>query len=411
MESIINNFNHFVGKRNLPLIVIISVFLLCLIMFNILFSKNDLQHFVIVEKVPSGTLVVKKDPGHFFKGIHRTYRWNWARPIWFSSESREGKRRDESVPVRYLDGALANISGIMVYQFNYDTPDRTLISHHQSYNNQQNFEDRVIKPMNLDALRIPASLMTSEDSYTIRKKEFGEMAIDQLLRGILRTYTEYDTIVDFTGEQVLAPVTKIMQDDEGNYLRSREKSLGSLNINVPLYSLYEPVYQDIVDATISRKRQQEMGRIISYASTQLEQRKERMERINGELNIINQRYDQEVENMVAVTQAQTRQDTMRIRAETRVSVSEVREGIAQTRKEIELLEGNAELQIRRLSVQADNQLLDRLNAYVFSQQKMAEAYARGKQIMPEFKLSSGSSVNGAWDMFLYNQARPLQKKE
>jgi|WetSurMetagenome_2_1015567.scaffolds.fasta_scaffold82001_3 hypothetical protein len=397
-------YKKFIGnKTNLIWSFVLIAFFMLVILFKAFVIKNNLTHFCIMEYVVNGERKVKRDPGHYWKGINKVYSWKWANAMWFSTFDDEGSTSDDAVPLMYSDGAKGSVSGIMVYSFDYKTPDSTFIRYQDDYNNQDNFEDRIIRPMNTDALKISSALLTTEESYTTKKKEYGQRALDQLVNGIYRTQVVRDTLMDFTGEKIVGDVTRIINGPNG-YERSKERSLSSLNIKVPVFSLYEIDYADLVDSMITKNRTLQMDQIISNANTKLENRKNIEADKMGQVNIIDQKYNQEVSNMLNVIKAETSRDTTKIVAETRVQVSKIKGVIAKTKKDIALTEGTKELTIRNLGIHADNQFQDRLDKYAAIEIRKADAFAKAKGIFPRYMLSGGGQT-GAWDMLLYNEGK------
>ena len=401
------------GFRNVICITAMAATVFLWIFYSFVVTKNDPTHFHVIEHRPSGKLTVKKDPGHYVKWINKPYQWKWSNSMWFSEYLEEGGKKDESIPLRYNDGAEGTISGIMVYLFDEKTPDSLFIGLQNSYRNQENFEDRVIRPMNTDALKLSAALMSSEQSYTTRKQDLGQMALDQLRNGVYLTTVKRDTIMDFTGERVVSDVTHIQTDAvDDKPLRSEEKSLAKLGIDPLVYSLYEPTYSERVNTTIEKKRTSAMERIISLAKTKLESRKGYMAQIQGNVNVLTQKYEQMADNTLRIVQAETHQDTVRVIAETRRDVAKVREAIAGMKKKIGELEGKKEYTIRQLKIAADEQLVPRLETYVSVEKSKANAFRNTPNMMPSVLISGGeaggsSSTNQAWEMFLLKEGKKL----
>lgn len=455
------------SRLNRTLLSILVVWLVVRIAWGWFVAKNDPQHFVVVEHVmaqskthtqikavkvdttktmvnaikaqtkaqvkadsikavaaagkaakkaakQSVSMTVRRQPGHFFKWVNLTHRWRWANEVWFSEYEEEGASTDDSVPLRYGDAATGNISGIMLYNFMDTIPDSILINLQRNYRDQFNFEDRIVRPLNVDALKITAALMTSEESYTTRKKEFGEVAQDQLTNGNYNTYAKRDTIIDFTGERVVADVTKVKYaidpvTRQQIPVRSKEKSLGSWGIEVPIYSLYEPKYEPRVDTMMVRKLSSTLGKVVSLARTKYENRVNYKEQISGQVDVLKQKYAQEVTNMEMVVQSQTNQDTTRIKSDARRQVARIGLSVASFKREIGQLQGDKELRVRQLGMEADKQLTSRLDTYVKIQVAKADAFAAAKQIFPRAIVSGGSGKDSSpiLDIFGINQVKQL----
>lgn len=377
-------YQQYIGtKANLTKLIILLSCLVLTILYGVFVTKNDPTHFMVIEHVVSGDLTVKKNPGHFIKGINRVYSWEWSRPIWFSPFDEEGREIDESINAQYRDGAKGSVSGVMVYSFGYNAPDSFFTNLQQSMRTQDNFESRMVRPMMQESIPISASQMTSEESYTVAKKDFGFYCLDQLEYGVYLTEVTRDSIKDFTGETIVADKPTIKRNKEGKPLRSKERSLKNLNIEVVVFSLYEPTYAPEVDTMIVQKRQASMNKVISLAATKLARREAYKATIEGNVNVLTEKYSQMAKNAIVIKAAETLKDTTRIVSETDLSVARIRKTIAEMKKQIGELEGRIEYNKRSLLMQADRQLVDRLEAYKNAQVLMAGAFLTDGRIMPD----------------------------
>ena len=406
-----------VTKSNLVKLIIVLALFSIWIFMGAFVGKNDPMHFIVIEHIAAkndaGRLTVEKKPGHFMKWFNKTHKWEWANSVWFSQYEKEGADKDESVDTRYNDGAIGATSGIMVYNFKENTPDSIMTMLQADFRNQENFEDRVIFPMNQDALKLSSALMSSEESYTTKKKEYGFIALDQLQNGIYKTEVIRDTITDFTGETVIADVTKIKKSADDNPLRNTDKTLAQYYLEIPIYSLYEPVYKNAaLNTTIEKKRKASMDKIISLAKTKLEKRLGHLEDVKGQVNVLTKEYEQKALNTVQIIAAETNKDTIRIKSETHRVVASVRKKISLMKKKIGELNGGKELEVRKLLIGADNQLVSRLDSYERVQKLQAEAFGKATNVMPGTLLGGegGNSAQTAWDMFLINQAQSFIKQ-
>lgn len=378
-------------------------------------DKNDLQHFVVVEYRTGKELTVKRDPGHYFIGVNIPHKWEWTNSVWFSQFDGEGDDGDNSVPLRYYDGAQGHQSGVMVYQFDLDTPDSSFIRMQLDYRSQSNFENRVVKPITMESLKKSASLLSSEDSYTIKKKEFGLMALDQLENRPYVTEVVRKEIKDITGEFIVADVPQIKIDTDktsptyGEKVRSGDKGLVDFHISVPVFSLYECRYDTVASDRIETKRSSKMDKIISVAKTKLAQKENYLEDVKGKVAVIKQEYLTKKNNAAAIIAAASNQDSIRIYAETRKDVAAIRLTISQMKKDISILEGNKEFTIRNLFVQSDNQLEDRVATWKKGQLAMATAYKKGLGIYPVIDLGDNKGGKApesqAMTLFLMNEGK------
>lgn len=261
----------------------------------------------------------------------------------------------------------------------------------QKFRDQRNFEDRAIKPLLVDALRISASITSSEEAYTSKKKEVGYMGLDQLQNGIYKVIVVPDSIEDFTGEVDFRDVTKIVEEmgpDSIMHPVRTGKSLNNFHVKSLVFSLYETDFDPSVEKIIKEKLNTNMDRIISLANTQLQSKKNYLEEVKGQVKIKKQKYETKEENEVKLVKSEMVKDTLEIMSQAKVKVSKIRKIISGYEKKISELQGTKEYKIRQLNMNADRQLHPRLNTYAEIEKRKAYAYGEAKGIYPEIILGA-----------------------
>ena len=110
-----NNFdiNKLKGKNIIPKILGGIVLLFMLYSISALVETVKKGTYQIKQAAITGTMSAKMTPGIWLQLWGDIQAWNKAETFYFTADSDEGARRDQSMEVRFNDGSLCNISGTL----------------------------------------------------------------------------------------------------------------------------------------------------------------------------------------------------------------------------------------------------------------------------------------------------------
>lgn len=348
-----------------------------------LVETNDAGYAKILQKPVVGTVTAYTNPGMFFQGFGDVYTYKASDIIYFSKHPAEGRDLDESIEVRFNDGATAHVTGNVRVDLPVDT-DR-LIDIHKHFRSYESLIKDTVKQVVAEATILTASLMTAEESYTTKRAEFSQLAYDQLLNGVYLTEAEQVTVKDAkSGEQVIKQVVRIQRDEKGNPER-KESVLAKYGIKVGQFIVKEIDYESTVAGQIQSKQQALMQVVSAKANAERAIQDRLTAEEVGRKNVAVAKYEQEVKKQQAVTEA-----------EQRLEVAKLNRASEEQNKLANIAKGEGEGEYRRKIMVADGALDKKLEAWKFAQEKWAEAFANSKNpVVPGVVMGQGATgANG-----------------
>jgi len=204
--------------------VLITVVVLCIVAALTLGSS-------LLEEVESGTYQVKQaamtgnmtahlTPGLYWQVFGRISVWPKAKTFYFTADTEEGESRDQSIEVRFNDGATASISGSTRIVMPISEVQAIDIITKHGYRIYSDLAARLVLPAIRSSLRMSANLMSSRESYSEKRNDFRAWAWDQVLNGVYQTEEETRRVKDpITGKEETKVYKKIKIGKDGEPLR------------------------------------------------------------------------------------------------------------------------------------------------------------------------------------------------
>ncbi|TBR16736.1 hypothetical protein EPO15_18615 [bacterium] len=390
------------NPRSLSMFLFVLVGLALAVLAPALVETNDAGYTKILQKPVVGTVTAYTNPGMFFQGFGDVYTYKASDIIYFSKHEGEGKNAaDESIEVRFNDGATAKVTG----NVRVDLPSsaETLVDIHKHFRSYDALIKDTVKQVVAEATILTASLMTAEESYTTKRAEFSQLAYDQLLNGVYLTEAESVTVKDAkTGEQVTKQVVRIQRDDKGIPER-KESVLAKYGIKVGQFVIKDIDYEATVAGQIQSKQQALMQVVSAKANAERAIQDRLTAEEVGRKNVAVAKYEQEVKKQQAVTEA-----------EQRLEVAKLNRASEEQNKLANIAKGEGEGEYRRKIMVADGALDKKLEAWKFAQEKWAEAFANSKNpvvpgiVMGQAGASGGNGVSQFMELLGVKAAKELQ---
>jgi hypothetical protein len=362
---------------------IFAVALFALVMFGPkLFETNDAGYIKVLQKPITGTLTAYTAPGMFIQGLGDVTTYKAADVLYFSKHETEGRDQDDSIEVRFNDGATAHVTGNVRIELPHD-PEK-LIEIHKKFRSYDSLIKDTVKQVVSEATILTAALMTAEDSYTTKRAEFSQLADDQVRNGVFLTEAEAVTVKDLkSGETVIKQVVRIQRNADGSALR-KDSVLSQYGIRISQFVIKEIDYERTVADQISAKQ----GALMQVVSAKANAERAIQDRLTaeevGRKNVAVAKYEQEVEKAKAVTEA-----------EKELEVAKLHRQAEEQNKTAMILKGEGEGEYRRKLMLADGALDKKLAAYVDTQKAWAEAFANSKNpVVPGVVMGGGAGVSG-----------------
>lgn len=346
-------------RKILAVTITLLLTLAALILPFQIFEYLDARNILVVQ-YPSGTLVCHATPGIKQQRFGTVTEYKKRDQFWFSAAIDQGKKQDESIPVRFNDGGHAKISG----SISWEMPEgcESVIRLHTLYGSHHAIEQQIVRTVLEKAVYMTGPLMSSAESYAVKRNELLSLIDDQLIHGVYRTETKQVHQPDpMTGQiRTVSVVTLVMEG--GKHTRADRSPLEEFGIKTSNLSVNQITYDPIVEEQI--KQQQQAIMQVQTAVAEAKQAEQRAITVakEGEANAAKAKWEQEVIKAQQVTQA-----------EQRLKVAELEATAAEQTKRAQILIGEGEAERKRLVMEADGALQLKLDALIQIHSRYADA--------------------------------------
>jgi regulator of protease activity HflC (stomatin/prohibitin superfamily) len=410
-ESMKNN-TPFPAKTIIAIsLLIISAIVLISLGSNIL-ETVERGTFHIIQRPFTGTIEAKMVPGTYWQMFSDVSVWPVSETYYFTDDSQEGASRDQSIEVRFNDGALCQMSGTCRILLPTDEDQAKALVTKLGYKKYEDLEAKLITPTLRNALRSSANLMTSRESYGEKRPSFLEWSWDQINEGLYKT--------DQVEKQVKDPITglettKIVQEIcmlDGKPCRQEISPIRNTGITLANFEVKQFKYPPEVVTQIATQQESYMGIATAKAKADRAEQEARTAEMEGKKNVMEAQYIKEVTKKEATVEAEKEKEVATIKAEQEKSVAEIEKEqamivatqkfevaqkmaeTAEQEKKAAISKGEGEAKAKQLILEADGALQQKLETWKEAQMYWAEAFA--KRSVPSFYIAgSGSSENGS----------------
>jgi hypothetical protein len=343
----------------------------CLMMFNKMFENVNADEIVCIQSPLKGTLNWYKTPGVKWQGFGKVTRYLKLSTYEFQ------------VPVRFNDGG----HGTMVGSLNYELPldDAKLTQLHIKYGSQEAIQKQLVETVTDKCVYMTGPLMSSKESYAEKRTSLIHYVEDQIINGVYKTTQREVKVKDpMTGQDKTATIVEIVVTKQG-FERQEEPVLLNYGIRVTNFAVKGLPYDEDVEKQI--KSQQEL---IMKVQTAIASAKEAEQRAitaakEGEAGAAKAKWDQEIIKAQKVTEAQQQLEVAQLTAKA-----------AEANKRANILKGEGEGAYKRLVMQANGALDQKLDAYIKVNEFYAKAFENYKgDIVPKVVMGGGNGKNGS----------------
>lgn len=366
---------------------VLAVFLLIIILWSSskIMEDVDAGEIVVVQDPYDGELHVYKTSGMIWQWWGKVTHYKKSNTFWFNWVI-DGKDTiaDRTIPVKWNDGGHAAISGSVRYDL--PTDDAQIIKLHSIFGSQEAIENQVIKVNIEKAVYLTGPLMTSKESYAERKNDLIFYIEDQASRGVYRTrqkeVKEIDPITN-----VEKNVTKVEIQTDSNHVPLRQEASPVSASGIKLYntSINGMKYDATVEAQIATQQQAIMQVQTAIANAKRAEQDALTIAKQGEADAAKAKWEQEVIKATMVTEAEARRDQAALDVKT-----------AELTKQRLILEGEGEAAKKKLVMQANGALEQKLDAWLKERQYAWDAFSKYTgNLVPLYQLGGGS--NGSFN--------------
>ena len=361
--------------------VLAVVLLVGLSMVGSLVEYLDANQVMVVQSL-GGNLTWYTDPGYHWQGFGKVTKYDRRRQYWFSAKTDQGQKADESITMRFNDGAHAELSGSIAWEIPLDPAALTKI--YKAFPTDDSLEQQLVRTNVEKAVYFAGPLMSSKESYAERRNDLIGYIEDQIANGVYKTVTEQRKEPDpITGEQRTVSFVRIVEVN-GAITRQEVSPLKDFGVRTYNLSINNIKYDPRVEAQITEQQQIAMNVQKSIAEAkQAEQRAITVEK-NGQAQAAEAKWQQEVIKAKYVTEA-----------EQKLAVQKLDNDTAEQYRQATLKRADADATYRQRVMSADGALQAKLDTYLKSQQVWAAAFqAHQGQVVPSVVMgNTGTPAN------------------
>ncbi len=364
-------------------VVGVLVFVVLVVSFG-LFEYLDAGDIMVIQSPFSGKLTWHTSPGVKGQWFGKVTKYRKREQFWFSGKTDQGAKSDESLQIRFNDGAHAVISGSISWEMPFDAQNLTAL--HTRYGSHHAIEQQLVRTVVEKAVYMTGPLMSSKESYAEKRNELLRLMEDQVQHGVYRTETVQERQPDpMTGQSRTVNVVKLVLDREGQVLRQETSPIQDFGMKTFNLSINEIRYDPEVEKQIQLQQQAMMQVQLAVAKAKEAEQETITVAKKGEADAARAKWEQEVIKAKMVTEAQQKLEVAQLDAEA-----------AKQFKLAETLRGEGEGARRRLAMEADGALDKKLQAYMEVNKLYAGAIQNYKgSWVPNIVMGGGNGMQTA----------------
>jgi len=332
----------------------------------------------IIQRPVTGKMEAKMMPGMYFQGFANVYTWPKSATFFFTSDSEEGETHDQSIEVRFNDGSVSKISGTCRVLLPTADIEAIHLTTDMNFKNYEDLSARLILPVIRNSLRLTANLMTARESYAEKRPDFIAWTWDQIQNGIYQTEEKSTEMTDaVTGEKSIRIIKVIKLDESGNILREANPFIGT-GITLANFEIKQFVYEDKVRVQIAEQQGNLMAIATARAEAERAEQDAKTKEAKGKANVMEVKYEQLKIKERAVIEAQQEKEVAETKAKKELEVAKYAKLAAEETKQKEILLGQGEAERKKLVMNADGALFQKLHTLEVVQASWADAYSKRK---------------------------------
>lgn len=363
--------------------VVLGLIFATIILFSTA-SWNETGETTIVQ-YPNGSRMVKLEPGFYFKWWGKTSVWKKYVTVGFGNVKGEGSANIEAVDVIFNDGSMADISGNIRVRLPENHEDM-LILWEQYSGGYRHFVEKGIIPVVENSVRLAANLRDAQTAYTTIAILQSDIQ-DQLKRGTFVTSDETILDTSVSGDIERKKVTVKVLDSKGQPKREPHV-LMSLGCSVTQCQIKVPGFDETVTKAIAQRKMAAVATEVAKQEAIKAEQDAKTIAAKGKAIADSVKWAIEKEKAAIVTRAEAKRDSAKLAMEA-----------AKYSKQALILQGQGEAEKKRLVMQADGALAQKLAAYKDVNALYAKAWGTYQGQMVPSTVIGGAEGHNATDAF------------
>ncbi len=363
--------------------IIITVILLgILINLGKIFEYNKIDSILVVQRL-GGKVHVYTDAGYKPQ--------NWGTVTHYRKSSLlDYNAADGATPIKvqFAEGGHGDVSGSC--RFDLPLDEARMIDIHQTFGSQEAVQKQLVRSVVERSMYMTGPLMTSTESFSVRKPDLINLFEDQAVRGVFQTQQISREVDDpISGGKKWITVLDLRKDKDGNVLRQEESPLVRFGVKLYNVSIVGIEYEQIVKEQISEQQKAIIAVQIAIANSKKAEQDVKTVAAQGAASAAKAQWEQEVVKARAVTEAkqqkevaETQANREKVVAETAaqrdLNVAKLNNEAAEQTKQRLIKEGEGESTKRKMIMAADGALSLKLATFREVSFKYADAWANYK---------------------------------
>lgn len=341
---------------------------------NALFEQVDADQIVVIQSL-RGKMTAYTTPGPKLQLFGKVTSYQKRGTYDFNND------------IRFNDGGAGKVRGSIQYIMPLDHT--RILALHEQFSSQEAVEVELVKKTTDKSIYMTGPLLSSTESYASRRTDLIRWINDQIENGIYQTETATIRQMNpLTGDSTTITIANIRTDTLGTELRQEQAYLTSFGITTANFAVDGIDYDGRVQAQIDQQQEN----IMAVQTSASKARTAEQDRITTEQ-----------EGLASAAKARAEQEVIKARevtaAESRLAVARLDQQAAEAEKQANILRGQGEAERKRLVMNADGALDQKLATYERVQAKWAEAIASyGGAWVPTIlngTATEGGATNGA----------------
>jgi hypothetical protein len=381
------------------LIVLGALFIGAVIVLFMAFGINNAGHRTVVQ-YPTGKLYVKFTPGIYPQWFGTAEIYNDVITFDFdkSSMDADSSISQSGISVRYQDGGTGAVYGKA--RFTLPGDETTMLHLHKAFRSNRGVSQKLIKSVTEEGMNLTAGLMSSEEAYAEKRSIFTQWSSQQISHGKFQTQLEkISTVDESTGKKVTKNVPVISYGENGLPVHL-DSDLADYGIDVNGFQITDWDFEPKTLQQIATKREATMAIITAIANAERAKQDAITSEEQGKANVMTAKYQKEVVKEQAVVDAQREKEVAVIAAEKNVEVARQQKLEAEQKKlaaveykQEQILRGEGDGAYKRLVIEADGALAQKLQTYETVMGRFAAAIEKQKWV-PEVQMGGGAGADG-----------------
>jgi hypothetical protein len=393
------------SKIPAKLISVGLLFVGALVVLFMAFGINDAGDRTVVQ-YPTGTLYVKFTPGIYPQWFGNAETYNDVVTFDYDKEDTDvGSSINQiGISVRYQDGGTGTVYGKA--RFSLPGDEETMLHLHKAFRSNRGVSQKLIKSVTEEGMNLTAGLMSSEEAYAEKRSIFTQWSSQQISNGKFQTRLErVNTVDEGTGKTVTKNVPVISYGENGLPVHL-DSDLTDYGIDVNGFQITDWDFEPKTLQQIATKREATMAIITAIANAERAKQDAITSEEQGKANVMTAKYQKEVVKEQAVVDAQREKEVAVISAEKNVEVARQQKLEAEQKKlaaveykQEQILRGEGDGAYKRLVIEADGALAQKLATYEKVMGRFASAIEKQKWV-PEVQMGDSGNDGGSNAMTL-----------